>query len=249
LFDYPPQQQKEILDFLFLPGAGANVQILKIEIGSDGNTVQGSTPSHQHYQGEPTNIFRGTQAWLAKEARTRNPKIIIYAVPWAFPGWLRSSTETNNSPFNDPALAAKYIVDWILEMRDNPSIGVLIDYIGVLSDNWNVDLSPAYVIELKNQLTSNNLVTVQIECADSSTGWQCSDQAVDMLNPKYVKGLLEAVDVFGGHNMPPPEIGSAERSGKRFWQTHVSDQGISDLLGATGESLQCRLFSSTSSIY
>jgi galactosylceramidase len=232
LLDYPPQQQQEILDFLFLPGTGANVQILKIEIGGDGNTVQGSTPSHQHYKGEPTNIMRGTQAWLAKQARARNPNIIIYAVPWSFPGWLRSSLEINNSPFNDPTLAAQYIVDWILEMRDNPNIGVLIDYIGVLSDNWDPILSPAYVIELKTLLTANNLVTVQIECADSSTGWQCSDQAVDMLNPSYVKGLLEAVDVFGGHSMPTP-TGSAERSGKRFWQTHVSDQGISDLLGAT----------------
>jgi Glycosyl hydrolase family 59 len=36
--DYPSQQQSEVLDYLFKPGFGANLQILKVEIGGDTNS-------------------------------------------------------------------------------------------------------------------------------------------------------------------------------------------------------------------
>src|SRR5215831_2711097 len=35
LIDYPPKQRAQVLDYLFKPGYGASLQILKLEIGGD----------------------------------------------------------------------------------------------------------------------------------------------------------------------------------------------------------------------
>jgi hypothetical protein len=44
LIDYPATQRSQILDYLFKPGYGAAVQLLKLEIGGDANSTDGSTP-------------------------------------------------------------------------------------------------------------------------------------------------------------------------------------------------------------
>ena len=42
LADYPAAEQSQILDYLFKPGYGADLQILKVEIGGDTNSTDGS---------------------------------------------------------------------------------------------------------------------------------------------------------------------------------------------------------------
>lgn len=131
LLDYPAQQQGEILDYLFKPAYALKADVLKLEIGGDGNVVQGSTPSHQHYAGEAPNVARGTQSWLALQALKRNPAIKLYALPWSFPGFLRQGLNTP-SPFTNPGAAAAYVIAWLAGMRD---LGAPVDYIGIYSDN------------------------------------------------------------------------------------------------------------------
>ncbi len=51
LFDYPATQQSQILDYLFKPDAGANLHILKVEVGGDTNSTDGSEVQlHAHPQ-------------------------------------------------------------------------------------------------------------------------------------------------------------------------------------------------------
>jgi hypothetical protein len=45
LIDYPEPQRSEILDYLFKPGYGAALQHLKVEVGSDVNSTDGSEPT------------------------------------------------------------------------------------------------------------------------------------------------------------------------------------------------------------
>ena len=45
LMDYPPTQRAQILDYLFKPGYGASLQLLKLEIGGGTNSTDGSEPS------------------------------------------------------------------------------------------------------------------------------------------------------------------------------------------------------------
>lgn len=84
LRDYPPAQQSQILDYLFKPGYGANLQLLKLEIGGDANSTDGSEPSIEHTKGQ-INCDAGYEFWLAEQAKARNPNIKLYGLAWAAP--------------------------------------------------------------------------------------------------------------------------------------------------------------------
>ena len=93
LIDYPEPQRSQILDFLFKPNFGASLQVLKVEIGGTVNSTWGSEPSHANTRDEfehpkPEYYERGYEWWLMKEAKARNPKIILDALPWGAPGWI-----------------------------------------------------------------------------------------------------------------------------------------------------------------
>ena len=57
--NYPDAQQAEILDYLFKPGFGAALHILKVEIGGDALSTDGAEPSHMHTETEAPNFQRG----------------------------------------------------------------------------------------------------------------------------------------------------------------------------------------------
>jgi hypothetical protein len=59
LMDYKPEVASDILDFLFLPNFGLNLQILKVEMGGDTDATEGAEPSHIHYKTDPGNYNRG----------------------------------------------------------------------------------------------------------------------------------------------------------------------------------------------
>src|ERR1051325_1553771 len=46
LIDYQEPYRSQILDYLFKPGYGAALQHLKVEIGADVNSTDGSEPTH-----------------------------------------------------------------------------------------------------------------------------------------------------------------------------------------------------------
>ena len=48
LKDYPEHQRSQVLDFLFKPNFGASISALLVEVPGDGNSTQGSEPSHMH---------------------------------------------------------------------------------------------------------------------------------------------------------------------------------------------------------
>jgi len=87
LADYPAAQQSQILDYLFKPDYGANLQILKVEIGGDANSTDGAEPSIEHTSGAVAcNV--GYEFWLMEQAKDRNPNIKLYALAWTAPGWI-----------------------------------------------------------------------------------------------------------------------------------------------------------------
>src|SRR6185312_7755207 len=53
LVNYPEPQRSQILDYLFKPRYGASLQMLKVEIGSDGNSGMGSEASHSLPRSKP----------------------------------------------------------------------------------------------------------------------------------------------------------------------------------------------------
>src|SRR5450755_2903836 len=90
LTDYPAAQQTQILDYLFKPGYGADLQILKVEIGGDTNSTDGSESSTEHSEGT-VDCNTGYDFWLMEQARALNPNIRFYALAWGAPGWTGST--------------------------------------------------------------------------------------------------------------------------------------------------------------
>src|SRR5207247_824042 len=76
LTDYPEPQRSQVLDYLFKPNYGAGLQHLKVELGGDVNSSDGCEPSHMHTP-EEENYNRGYEWWLMKEAKKRNPDLIL----------------------------------------------------------------------------------------------------------------------------------------------------------------------------
>jgi galactosylceramidase len=77
LMDYDKDVVSDILDFMFLPNFGLDLDILKIEMGGDTDSTEGSEPSHMHFKGD-ADYTRGYEWWLAKEAKARKPDIKLY---------------------------------------------------------------------------------------------------------------------------------------------------------------------------
>ena len=92
LIDYPEPQRSQILDYLFKPGYGAALQHLKVEIGADVNSTDGSEPSHMRSPSDH-NSTRGYEWWLMAEAHKRNPNIILEILPWGAPGWVGAKVD------------------------------------------------------------------------------------------------------------------------------------------------------------
>src|SRR6185312_14753506 len=85
LIDYPEPERSQILDYLFKPGYGANIQHLKIELGGDVDSTAGAEASHMHTF-DDLNLTRGYEWWLMQQAKLRNPNITFGALAWGAPG-------------------------------------------------------------------------------------------------------------------------------------------------------------------
>jgi O-glycosyl hydrolase len=181
LIDYPEPQRSQILDYLFKPGYGASLQHLKVEIGGDMNSTDGSEPSYARTP-DDRNFERGYEWWLMIEAHRRNPKIVLDTLPWGAPGWVGTfySRET-----------ADYVADFIRGAKHTH--GLNIAYTGI----WNeTAYSPDYVVTLRHVLDDHGLVKTKIVCCDDYTSHQW-DVIADM--QKYA-ALRSAVAVVGVHS-------------------------------------------------
>ena len=74
LVGYPEPQRSDILDMLFRPLHGASLQHLKVEVGCDGDTTQGSEPTHAR-SATDVDFDRGYEVWFMEEAAKRRSDI------------------------------------------------------------------------------------------------------------------------------------------------------------------------------
>ena len=132
LIDYPEKQRGEILDYLFLPNFGASLGVLKIEIGGDTQSTDGTEASHMHSR-DDLSCTRGYEGWLAKEARARNPAVKIWSLSWGVPGWIGNISGQAASYFSDDNI--HYQVEWVKCLRDQ--WGVVSDYIGLWNERYS----------------------------------------------------------------------------------------------------------------
>ncbi|XP_069028556.1 galactocerebrosidase isoform X1 [Embiotoca jacksoni] len=203
LVNYAEPFRSQILDYLFKPNFGASLHILKVEIGGDAQTTDGTEPSHMHYENDQ-NYFRGYEWWLMKEAKKRNPNITLIGLPWAFPGWVGHG---KNWPYDFPDITATYVVNWILGAKQYHDLDI--QYVGI----WNErSYDVKYIKLLRYTLDKSGLEAVGIVASDNL--WE--PIALSVLLDAELGG---AVDVIGAHYPGTTTVTDALKTHKKLWSS------------------------------
>jgi O-glycosyl hydrolase len=153
LIDYPEPQRSQVLDALFLPNYGLALQILKVEIGGDTQSTDGTEASHQHSRGD-LGCARGYETWLMLQAKARNPAIKTFGLSWGVPGWIG-----NGSYFTPDNWA--YQTAWLQCQR---SLGIQVDYLGVWNERFWGGID--YVSGLRATLDAAGFASTRIVIPD-----------------------------------------------------------------------------------
>lgn len=201
LVNYQEPYRSQILDYLFKPNFGASLHILKVEIGGDGQSTDGTEPSHMHYENDE-NYFRGYEWWLMKEAKKRNPQIKLIGLPWTFPSWIGKGEDW---PYDYPHVTVYYIISWILGAKQYHDLDI--DYIGI----WNERaFNSKYIKLLRYTLDKNGLQKVRIIASDRL--WE-PISFVMLIDSE----LHEVVDVIGAHYPGTKTVPNALLTQKKLW--------------------------------
>lgn len=221
LKDYPEPQRSQILDLVYKPKFGASVNTLLVEIPGDGNSTQGSMPSHQHTR-DDLNYSRGYTWWILQEAKKRNPNLTLDGTAWSAPGWIGKGEFWSQD-------AADYYVSWLKGLRD--VYGLEFSAIGCRNEKGQ---SYDFVKRLRKTLNANGFTHLKIHAFDN---WYKGklDFVKDMFTDEE---LCNAIDIISGHifNEGEPvsaeERAMAEKLGKPIWNTedHVYRKGYDCLI-------------------
>jgi O-glycosyl hydrolase len=216
LIDYPEPQRSQILDYLFKPGVGAAVQILKLEIGGDTNSTSGAEPSHQHTRAD-LNCTRGYEWWLAEQAKARNPALKLYGLAWGAPGWIGNGNWISNDSIN-------YVLSWLGCAAQH---GLTIDYLGGRNEKPH-DIT--WYENYRAALNSHGFSSIKIVAADELPGWGVADDVVR--DPAFAN----AVSIIGSHypcgyrsaQTSCPTTNNALASGKTLWTSEGGSDDFND---------------------
>jgi hypothetical protein len=219
LIDYPEPSRSQILDYLFKPDYGASLHILKVEVGGDTNSTDGSEASFMHTATDQ-NFTRGYEWWLMQQAKARNPNIKLYGLAWGAPGWIGTTGapvfDSNNRFWSQDMV--NYYIAWIKGAKSHYNL--TIDYIG----GWNErGYNKQFYEALKSALQSNGLAT-KVVAADSD--WSVADamasdatfnSAIDIVGAHYPCGYL-------GSNSSCSNPTTAKSLGKPLWASENGSQ-------------------------
>jgi hypothetical protein len=209
LIEYPEPQRSEILDFLFKPKYGASLQHLKVEIGGDVNSTDGTEPSiartrEEFINPKPEYFNRGYEWWLMKEAKKRNPSIIFDALQWGAPAWIGDGKFYSQDN-------ADFIAAFIKGAKQYHDLDI--GYCGI----WNERKYDVQWIKLlRKTLDSNGLERVKIVAADETYRWTIADRMAKDSQ------LNDAVQVVGSHYLHFKTTPTAQSLGKPLW---ASEEG------------------------
>jgi hypothetical protein len=215
LVDYPEPQRSQVLDYLFKPGYGANLQILKVEIGGDTNSTDGAEPSHQHTRTD-LNCDRGYEWWLMAQAKARNPQIKLAALSWGLPGWAGGADHTfwTQDTIN-------YLISWL---GCATSHHLTIDYMG----GWNEKGFDKSWYEKFHAALAAHYPAVKLVGDDGNKGWLVADamaadadfnKAVDVLGAHYTCGYTSTT---AGQTCK--DSANARATGKPLWASETGSQ-------------------------
>ena len=213
LIDYPEPVRSNILDWLFLPNYGAGFQHLKVEVGGEINSTDGTEPTHARSRDEldhPKREYfeRGYEWWLMKEAKRRNPKIILDCLPWGAPGWIGSGNYCSQD-------MADYLVGFLKGAKEFHDLDI------GLVGCWNEkEVTPDWIKRLRCTLDAAGLEQVKIVGGDMNgppeDQWKIAEQAA--ADPDLAK-CLYAIGVHYPYGELPSSVAALRATGIRTWSS------------------------------
>lgn len=195
MMEYPEDVLNDIFELLFKPGAGAALQHLKTEIGSDVNTSCGTEPSHMRSE-DDFDIRRGVGLDVLRRAKALNPALPLDALRWGLPSWI-----------TDDEKKWLFYRNFLQGAKDE--FGIEFDYLGPdmnegsFSRDWTVNT-------LRPRLDSHGFGHIRLVADDSDHGWDIADAVME--DP----ALNEAVYAMGVHYRQD-STDNAKNSGKPLW--------------------------------
>jgi galactosylceramidase len=217
LKDYPEPQRSQILDLVYKPKFGASVSALLVEIPGDGNSTQGSMPSHMHTR-DDLNYTRGYMWWILSEAKKRNSALTLDGTAWSAPGWVGNGQFWSQD-------AADYYVKWLEGLRNVHNLEL--DAIGCRNEKG---YSIPFAKTLRATLNANGFEKVKLHAFDH---WPKDklDWVKNLLNDEEAR---KAIDIIGAHvfysNDPASQAVQemAAQMNKPIWNTeeHVYLKGF-----------------------
>ena len=218
LKDYPEPWRSQIMDMVYKPMFGASVSALLVEIPGDGNSTQGSMPSHSHFQGDH-NYLRGYMWWVMQEAKRSNAALSLDATGWSAPAWV------GNFWTDD---MVDYYVDWLQGLRDVH--GLELDALGCHNEKgWNADFAK----HLRKAMNERGFRDVMLH-GFGNWGNQKMDFMKYMQDDKELRDALDAVcaHTFSEIQLTPEQRKMAEDMGKPIWNSedHVYLPGFDCLI-------------------
>jgi galactosylceramidase len=216
LKDYPEKQRSQVLDLLFKPKFGASMSSLLVEVPGDGNSTQGSEPSHMHTKGD-ANFSRGYEWWLLREAKRRNPDITLDACAWGCPGWVGSGTFWSQD-------MADYYASWIGGLKS--AYGIDLDAIGCRNEKG---VSEEFAKMLRATLNAKGLQKVKVHGFDN-WGKTKFDWVPDLATDPALRDSIDAISNHTLLDVAAPESVRklSDEMGKPIWDTeeHVYKEGF-----------------------
>jgi galactosylceramidase len=221
LKDYKEPQRSQILDMVYKSMFGASVSALLVEIPGDGNSTQGSMPSHMHYRHD-FNAHRGYTWWILREAKRRNPALTLDATAWSAPHWIGNGNFWSQD-------AADYYVSWLQILRH--VYGLELDALGCRNERGD---DYPFVKLLRKTLNGSGFSNVKVHAFDN---WY--DGKLNFVKDMMKDSALAAsIDIISGHTfgmgfpVKAEERAMARQLGKPIWNTedHVYLKGFDCLI-------------------
>lgn len=197
---------------------GASVSAMLVEIPGDGNSTQGSMPSHSHYRGD-YNFERGYTWWVMREAQQRNRRLALDATAWSAPAWVGSFWSDD---------MVDYYISWLRGLREVH--GLELDALGCHNEKgWNSDFAK----HLRRAMNERGFGNVKLH-GFGNWGESKMDFIKAMQEDKELADALDAVCVHTYSEIPLTKVQqmAIEEMGKPIWNSedHVYRKGFDCLI-------------------
>ena len=218
LKDYPEPWRSQIMDMVYKPMFGASVSALLVEIPGDGNSTQGSMPSHAHEPGD-ANFLRGYMWWVMQETKRRNPGLALDATAWSAPAWVGNFWSDD---------MVDYYISWLQGLRHVH--GLELDALGCHNEKgWDANFAK----HLRKAMNERGFRDVKLH-GFGNWGRQKMDFLKRMQEDEELRDALDAVcaHTYSEIQLTPEQRKMAEDMGKPIWNSedHVYLPGFDCLI-------------------